>query len=157
MDQHNAAVTERLKRIEEGAERLDHLLRGNGRPGLVTQVAMLDQARADHHAQLAVLTGVPTEIRSLAATVDAERKARLAAMNAEHEARAAATEQLEELVQRMDRAAAVKEGEKLAIDRAGKWLKITTAALAVIGAGGIAGGIRLLDRLSDLLAAIGAG
>lgn len=156
MDEANAHIAERLERIERSADRLDHLLRGNGVPGLVAQVAVLDRATIEHAAQLETVARVPAELRALAAIVEAERKARLETLAADRQARKASDEKLDAIATRLERKDAVKEGEKAAVDRAARWLKITAGALAILGIGGSFGLAQMVQNLQELVAAVGA-
>lgn len=136
MDEHAA-------RIEKRLERFDHLLRGNGAPGLVTEVATLKQSRDDHAVQLAVLATVPSQISALSVTALADRK-KLDEL----------AEKVGKVADTIDREATLKEGERRVIDRAGRAVRFGVALLGVITIGGGATMGLIIDRLGKLAAQI---
>lgn len=136
MDRHIEQLTENL-------DRLDRLLRGNGTPGLVASWHHAKLEIEAHAAQLAALASVPHDLDELKRTLnDAAGKT------------AELTKMVDGLVASAERARALKEGETQAVAKAGKWLKVTAAALAVIGLGGSVGLVAALERIGQLAEAL---
>ena len=134
MDDHAA-------RIEQRLDRFDHLLRGNGVPGLVAEVGMLKQSRDDHAAQLAILATVPARISALsvASVADRTKLDELAA-------------KVGTIAEALDREATLKEGERRVIDKAGRAVRFGVALLGVLVVGGGTTMGLIIDRLGKLAA-----
>lgn len=133
------AMDRHLEQLAEGLDRLDRLLRGNGAPGLVASAAEM-RREIDHHArQLAALASLPRDLSEL--------KAQLTRSAAKSEAMAV---KLDNLVAAAERERVLEEGEARAVMKAGRWLKITAAALGVVGLAGTAGLVTLIERLGRL-------
>ncbi len=132
MDRHIEQLTENL-------ERLDRLLRGNGAPGLVASWHHAQLEIRAHAEQLAMLTSLPRDLDDLKSAL-----ANAAAKTAE------LTAKVDGLVTSAERERILSEGETRAVTKAGKWLRITAGALALVGIGGTAGLVAAIERLGRL-------
>jgi hypothetical protein len=134
-----------LVRLEQRLDQLDDVLRGStgGSVGLVELVRRMDEAQARHSAELALLRDVPAEIRALREELAAEDGLvrRL-------------SEQTQRLVDAEERRTAIKDGERKALDRVAKWLKIGAGLVALVGVTGSSFGVALLRALSDTVAGL---
>lgn len=132
-----------LGQLAAGLDRLDRLLRGNGTPGLISRQATSEALVRAHAAQLSALATVPRDLADLKEQIeDAARKSEeLAAL-------------VEEVLKEAREEALMKQGERRAVDKAGKWLKFTAVALGLVGIGGAAGIATIVQRLGDLARAL---
>lgn len=52
LEQQAKSVMDVLKRIDERTERLDHIIRGNGNPGLVTRIEVIEVITKELHEKV---------------------------------------------------------------------------------------------------------
>lgn len=134
-----------LSRLERRLDLIDDVLRGDttGHPGIVESVRQLSSEQRRQGEELALLRAVPSQL--------------------EHLTRAASSrdESLEELAKRVQtlvdastREQTLSEGERQAVDKIGKWLKIGAGLVAVLLAGGATSVVALLRELGQLAALI---
>lgn len=134
-----------LSRLERRLDMIDDVLRGDttGHPGLVESVRQVSAEQRRQGEELALLRAVPAQL-------DALTKANTGRDQALREVGA----QVKALVESQTRESTLSEGERQAIDKIGKWLKLAAALAALLLVGGGTSVVALLGRLSELTQAI---
>lgn len=135
-----------LSRLEARLDLIDDTLRGDttGRaPGLVESVRLLSAEQRRQGEELSLLRNVPGQLDALTRG-GAGRDERLGLL----------AQKVDDLVSAQNRATALKEGERVAMDRLSTWLKIGAGVGAAMLAGGGAGTIALLRQIAEAARAI---
>lgn len=134
-----------LVRLEKRLNGIDDVLRGNrdGSVGLVEAVRRLTEEQARQGAELSALKAVPGEIAEIRKTLEAR-----------DEIVGELSRQTRKLVEAEEKRSAIREGERKALDRVSKWLKIGAGLLVLVGATGSSVGVALLRALSDTVSGL---
>jgi hypothetical protein len=139
MDPHLACLETRLDLIDDNP-------RGDtaGRaPGLVESVRLLSSEQRRQGEELGLLRNVPAQLDALTRAGNG-RDGQLEEL----------AEKVDRLISAQARAIAVKEGERAAMDRLSKWLKIGAGVGAAMLAGGGVGTLALLRQIAEVVQAI---
>lgn len=130
--------------LKRRVDLIDDAVRGDGsHPGLVENVRQVSAEQRRQGEELALLRAVPSQLEALTKASGA-RDERLDELG----------DRVGKLVAASERATAVREGEKKAMDRVSKWLKIAAGIGTALLAGGATGIIALLRELGELAGAL---
>lgn len=130
--------------LKRRVDLIDDAVRGDGsHAGLVENVRQVSAEQHRQGQELALLRAVPAQLEALT-KASAARDGRIDLL----------ATRVDDLVAASDRATAVREGEKKAMDRVSKWLKIAAGIGTALLAGGTTGIVALLRQLAELASAI---
>lgn len=130
-----------LSRLERRLDLIDDVLRGDttGHPGIVESVRQLSSEQRRQGEELALLRAVPSQLEHLTRVASA-RDASLEEL----------AKRVQKLVDSATRESTLSEGERQAVEKIGKWLKIGAGLVAVLLAGGATSVVALLRELGQL-------
>lgn len=134
-----------IARVERRLDLIDDVLRGDtlGTPGLLESVRLVSAEQRRQGEALGALRDVPAQLEALT-RASGGRDGRLDELH----------ERVGELVGAAQAEAARGEGERAAMNRVAKWLKIAAGVGAALFAGGATGIVALLRSLGEVVQAI---